>query len=216
MSQIEYAVQVNAPIDRVWSFIEDFDNWAHFVIGYQKKQIIDDKRSIWTLRGDVGMLAREVDIQVDITEWVPGERVSFDITGLTERINGSGSMVMTAVLPGEDVVDGVVGGKAGDPSWGKRLQAKMARSVIDRVAKSGETAHSSETTQAEETISAEDEQDVAYDGEASRLAGTLKLQPGGAMAPMIDMLMAPMLQPAAEDLVRGIRGALEKSTRDTA
>lgn len=204
MSQIEYAVQVNAPIDRVWSFIEDFDNWAHFVIGYQKKQIIDDKRSIWTLRGDVGMLAREVDVQVDITDWVPGERVAFDITGLTERITGSGSMVMTPVLPGEEVVSGVVGDKAGDPSWGKRLQAKVARSVVDRIVKSGEAAQTS------------DEQSVPYDGEASRLAGTLQLQPGGAMAPMIDMLMAPMLQPAAEDLVRGIRGALEKSTRDEA
>ena len=209
MSQIEYAVQVNAPVDRVWSFIEDFDNWAHFVIGYQKKQIIDDTRSIWTLRGDVGMLAREVDIQVDITEWVPGERVAFDITGLTERISGSGSMVMTPVHPGEQVVSGVVGEKAGDPSWGKRLQAKMARSVIDRVAsKSSESADTDDET---------DEADAPpYEGEASRLAGKLQLQPGGALAPMIDMLMAPMLQPAAEDLVRGIRGALEKSPRDAA
>jgi len=202
MSQIEYAVQVNAPIDQVWSFIEDFDNWAHFVIGYQKKQIIDDKRSVWTLRGDVGMLAREVDIQVDITDWVPGERVAFDITGLTERISGSGSMVMTPVMPGEEVVSGVVGGPEGDPSWGKRLQAKVARSVIDRVTGSGEGSAAADDASAAES--------APYDGEASRLAGKLQLQPGGAMAPMIDMLMAPMLQPAAEDLVRGIRGALER------
>lgn len=206
MSEIEYAVLVNAPVDRVWTFIEDFQNWARFVIGYQKMQIVDDKRSIWTLRGDMGMLAREVDIQVDITEWVPGELVEFQIVGLTERISGSGSMVMTAVQPGEEVIEGVVGSEKGGASWGKRLQAKVARSVIDRVTKESDEDEAAEA----------DESAGPYDGEASRLTGRLRLQPGGAMAPMIDMLMAPMLRPAAEDLVRGIRGALEKSGSDAA
>lgn len=200
MAEIEYTVQVDAPVDRVWAFIENFENWAPFMIGYQKMQIIDDRRSIWTLRGDVGMLAREVDIQVDITGWEPGERVEFSLTGLTERITGSGAMTMSAVQPGEQIVDGVVGGGDGGQSWSKRLQAKIARSVVDRVAKDGEA----------DSAEQDAEPAVAYEGEASRLTGKLQLQPGGAMAPMIDMLMAPMLQPAAEDLVRGIRGALER------
>lgn len=205
MSEIEYTVQVNAPVDRVWSFIEDFENWARFMIGYQRMQIIDERQSIWTLRGDVGMLAREVDLQVDITDWVPGERVGFNITGLTERITGSGSMVMSAVQPGEEVIEGVVGAEDGEKSWGKRLQSKMARSVVNRVTQDGDGA----TAPVDETSDA-----APYDGEASRLTGKLQLQPGGAMAPMIDMLMAPMLLPAAEDLVRGIRGALEKNGSD--
>ncbi|WP_022884474.1 CoxG family protein [Glaciibacter superstes] len=199
MSEIEYTVQINAPVDEVWSFIEDFQNWARFVIGYQKMELVNEKRSTWTLRGDVGMLAREVDIQVDITEWMPGERVEFQLTGLTERISGSGSMVMTAVQPGEKVIEGRVDADGSSPSWGKRLQAKVARSVIDRATTDG--GHAEVTN----------EPDVPFEGESSRLTGRLQLQPGGAMAPMLDMLMAPMLQPAAEDLVRGIRGALEKN-----
>jgi hypothetical protein len=37
----------------------------------------------------------------------------------------------------------------------------------------------------------------------------LRLTPGGPMAPMFELLMAPLLEPAAEDLAAGIRGVLE-------
>lgn len=42
----------------------------------------------------------------------------------------------------------------------------------------------------------------------SRLTFTLQIDVGGAMAPMIEMLMSPLLQPAADDICRQIATAL--------
>ena len=38
------------------TFVSDMNNWAPFLTGYQKHEIIDDTDSIWTLKGEVGML----------------------------------------------------------------------------------------------------------------------------------------------------------------
>ncbi len=51
---------------------------------------IDEAQSVWTLKGDMGVLARVVDIRVDITEWIPEKLVAFQITGVTEQVAGSG------------------------------------------------------------------------------------------------------------------------------
>ena len=102
MPEIEYSVQIAAPVEQVWAYVEILPNWAHLMIGFQKLDLVDDRRSIWTLRGNVGILSREVDIQADITLWEPLRRVEFEITGLTERISGEGSFTLARV--GDPVV----------------------------------------------------------------------------------------------------------------
>src|SRR5262249_50965991 len=54
---------------------------------------------------------------------------------------------------------------------------------------------------------------AAETGGKSRLAFHLEVTPGGPMAPMIELLMSPLLEPAAEDLAVGIRKELERQER---
>ena len=96
MPAVEHTAIVNAPIELVWRYLEEMGNWAPFLKGYQKHEEINDKESIWTLKGDVGVLCRVVEIKITITEWVEMEKISFELEGITEKVTGGGTFVPTA------------------------------------------------------------------------------------------------------------------------
>lgn len=93
MPEVEHSVTVRAPVPVVWEFIKNFDNWAPFMIGYQSYEVVDETDSIWTIKGDVGILSRTVKLRVHITEWIEGERVSFTLKGMTESVGGTGTFL---------------------------------------------------------------------------------------------------------------------------
>jgi carbon monoxide dehydrogenase subunit G len=90
LAEAEYTTTAKLPVDLIWSFVEEMDNWARFVTGYQSHEKRSDTESIWTLKGDVGVLARKLVFQVEITEWSPGKRAAFRLNGLNEAMNGDG------------------------------------------------------------------------------------------------------------------------------
>lgn len=96
MPSVEHTAIVNAPMEVVWKYLETMSNWAPYLEGYQKHEEINDKESIWTLKGDMGVLARVVQIKITITEWVDFEKIAFEIEGITERVSGGGTFIPTA------------------------------------------------------------------------------------------------------------------------
>lgn len=99
MPSVEHTATVNAPIQTVWKYLEKMSNWAPFLKGYQKHEEINDKESIWTLKGDVGVLSRVVEIKIMITQWIEMEKISFELEGITEKVTGGGTFVPTAKSP---------------------------------------------------------------------------------------------------------------------
>jgi len=99
MPSVEHTALVNAPIEVVWKYLENMSNWAPFLEGYQKHEEINDKESIWTLKGDMGVLARVVQIKITITEWIDFKKIAFEIEGITERVAGGGTFIPTAKSP---------------------------------------------------------------------------------------------------------------------
>ncbi|MFC7648488.1 SRPBCC family protein [Streptosporangium lutulentum] len=91
MIEIDYTVEIAAPIDEVWAYLWTIPNWAHLMIGFQTVKVVDEQHSVWTLKGDVGMLSREVDLEVIIDEWEPRSFLNFTVNGLTEQIAGGGT-----------------------------------------------------------------------------------------------------------------------------
>ena len=63
MPQVEYTTTIDLPRETIWEFVKDMDNWAPFLTGYQSHEAIDERDSIWTLKGDVGVLARVVRLK---------------------------------------------------------------------------------------------------------------------------------------------------------
>jgi hypothetical protein len=223
MPEVGYSMVVAAPVERVWDYVENLHNWCELMVGYQALDIVDDRRSIWTLRGDVGILSREVKVQVDITEWLPLERVTFVVTGITERLEGAGAFILQRVGPDEPAASldseapAVENSTTGEPqkkdSLLRRARFALVRRILRRVGRkalrnrqSAQAASPSKTAVINATAAAPS---VDTSAARSRFEFQLRVSPSGPMAPMIEVLMAPMLEPAAIDLADGIRKAVE-------
>ena len=97
MPSIRREAIIPLPIKQVWDFIADMNEWAHDLPGYCGHEMKSETESIWRLRGDVGIISREIDLQVIITEWVEQTRVRFSLKGVYEPVKGRGQVGITAI-----------------------------------------------------------------------------------------------------------------------
>jgi carbon monoxide dehydrogenase subunit G len=81
---------INLPIDVVWSFVKDMDNWAPLVPGYIQHEKLSESLSTWEFKSDIGILKKKVSLLVEIKEWKAPTRVSFDLTGVSDKYAGGG------------------------------------------------------------------------------------------------------------------------------
>lgn len=85
-----HKIELDIPIERVWMFVSDMDNWAPLVSGYVEHKKVNEKQSTWKFKGDIGIAQKTVHLKIDITEWQEPTKVTFDLTGLNERFTGNG------------------------------------------------------------------------------------------------------------------------------
>lgn len=196
MPEAEYTTASPLSLQEIWSFVQDMDNWARFVRGYQSHEKQSETDSTWVLKGDIGVMARRLEFRVHITEWRGPNRVCFELTGLNEPMTGAGSFEMQ---PWEG--EGAAAPSAAAPRKGRllRLFEAVVRAVLrlfgGAAARSGAAAGG------------------GAGGPASRLTFRLRIDPGGPMAPMVSALMKPVMLPAAEDLANQIMARVEELHR---
>jgi carbon monoxide dehydrogenase subunit G len=183
MPEVTYSTTMNLPREQVWEFVKDMNNWAPFLTGYQKHEIIDDTDSVWTLKGDVGILSRVVELKAHVTEWNGPERVTFTLTGLNEAVEGGGTLVMTPHVG------------AAPPPQQLGLVARFFRWLMRLFNGKGP-----ERQQLPGKVAG---------GEGSLLTFTLRMDAGGATGPLVNAMLGPALLPAAEDLANKIAAHLE-------
>lgn len=85
-----HQMKLALPIEHVWSFISDVNNWAYCIDGYIHHQMINPKQSNWKIKGDLGVVQRTVQIKVHIMEWKKPNKIMFRFSGLQGKINGNG------------------------------------------------------------------------------------------------------------------------------
>jgi len=188
LPETEYSTTARLPVEAIWAFVREMDNWAPFVTGYQSHRKEGENDSRWVLKGDVGVLSRTLEFRVHVTEWAGPHRVAFELEGLNEPLRGSGEFRME---PSEEA-----GATPPSPRCGGLLRwlealfrwlFRLFHGGVDRAARAD--ADPGET--------------------AARLSFRLRLDPGGPMAPMVSAMMKPALRPAAEDLANRIVAHLE-------
>ena len=194
MPEVEYATTLPLSRALIWDFVKDMNNWAPFLAGYQKHEILDETDSVWTLKGDVGILSRMVNLRAHITEWVDNERVAFTLTGLNEKVDGGGVLVMEDVQPDAGGAPAPAA-PARRPWFGRRFLDWLFRAMFRRM--HGE---------APKRLAAP----ATAGAVQSRLTFTLQMEAGGPTGPLVNAMLGPALLPAAEDLANKIAAHLER------
>jgi carbon monoxide dehydrogenase subunit G len=189
MPEVEYTTTMRLDRAAIWAFVKDMNNWAPFLTGYQKHEILDETDSVWTLKGDVGILSRVVKLRAHVTEWIEPDRIAFTLVGLNEKVDGGGVLVMETV-------------EAGAPpppppkrAWlGRRFLDWLFRSLFKRMNGDGPRRLAA---------------GPATGGVESRLRFTLTMDAGGPTGPLVNAMLGPAMMPAAEDLANKIAAHLE-------
>ena len=191
MAETEFSTTAKLPVETVWDFVRDMDNWASFLTGYQSHDKRSDTESIWTLKGDVGSLQRMLRFRVRVTEWAGPERVRFELEGENEPMTGDGDFRIARYEEASD-----------EPSAPRRpgLLARWLEAILRVLFR---RAHG-EVQRGEGADSGPGEGVV-------KLTFRLRLEPGGPMAPMIDAIIKPAMTIAAEDLSQKIVAHLERA-----
>ena len=187
MAEHQHQVETNLAPGTIWEFVREMDHWAPLLTGYQKHEKQSDTESVWTLKGDVGVLARTLRFRVLVTEWAGPERVTFALKGMNEPMTGEGWFKIEsagasapAPAPPPEPARGLAG-----------LWERIVRFFFRR-------ARGPAVVRAEPTGPV-----------TTRMIFRLRVDPGGPMAPMIDALMKPAMAAAAEDLAQRIVAHLE-------
>ena len=186
MAETEYSTTARLRVETIWEFVGEMDNWATFLTGYQQHEKENDFDSVWTLKGDLGVLTRTLKFRVHISEWNEPDSVRFELEGLNEQMRGGGSFELA---PDE-------GETAPTPQKGclRRLLESIFRSFFQLF--HGKVKR--------------DPAAAAGPGPGmARLTFRLRIDPGGPMAPMINAMMQPAMLAAAEDLANKIMAHLE-------
>lgn len=195
MPSVDLTRRVEATPSQVWDFVQDIDNWAPVVLGYQSHEKIDQRHSRWTLKGDVGILSRTVTFQVEITEWILAQRVAFSLSGVEELVSGEGVFVVR-----EAQTIGHSGAAATDcPGLLRRLVARLLRLL------------------APHRLLVEPVP-VSFSASAADLDFHLSLNAGGMIGPVVNAMLEPLMGTAAAGLAESIgraaaapRSAVESS-----
>jgi carbon monoxide dehydrogenase subunit G len=187
--EVEYSTTAKLPVQTIWEFVQEMDNWATYVAGYLSHEKQSESDSTWILKGDVGVLARTVKFAVHVDEWAGPSRVTFSLKGLNEPMQGSGTFLLEAY---EEAGTAPAPAR---PGLFARLLEGLARFFYRLRHGSARRAASADAGPAAGT---------------SRLTFRLRIDPGGPMAPMVNALMKPLMQPAAEDLANQILATLER------
>ena len=90
LPEAEYSTTARLPVQTIWDYVREMDNWARFLRGYQSHEKQNDTESVWVLKGNVGMVTRTVKFRVHIDEWGEPSRVRFTLKGVNEPMEGGG------------------------------------------------------------------------------------------------------------------------------
>ena len=194
MPEVNYKTNLNLSPEQIWEFVKDMDNWAPFLSGYQEHEIIDEIDSIWTLKGDVGVLKRVVKLKAHVTEWNGPEKVAFTLNGINEAVTGGGCLELVKEGAPVDEQQESSSGENKKKGIFSRFFYWLFRKMFRRIHGEGPKRLSQ----------ANFDSDII-----SQLKFTLKMEAQGPTGPLVNAMLGPAMLPAAEDLVNKIAAHLE-------
>ena len=106
MPEVKHTFEVQAPAEVVWTRISDMSYWASLIPGYVSHELVDERESLWTVKGDLGILNKTVTFRVTITEWDEPAKVGFTLKATNENVAGDGYFLAEPTGPDSTMVTG--------------------------------------------------------------------------------------------------------------
>ncbi|MEW9701815.1 CoxG family protein [Paenibacillus sp. SI8] len=92
-----HTLELPVSIQNIWGFVSDMDKWAPLVPGYIEHEILNDRQSTWSFKGDLGFMKKTVKLKIDITDWIEPTKVTFDLKGISDNFTGGGYFEAEAI-----------------------------------------------------------------------------------------------------------------------
>ncbi|WML45774.1 SRPBCC family protein [Neobacillus sp. PS3-40] len=92
-----HQVELDLPIEDIWAFVKNMDNWAPLVPGYIRHKKFNNRQSTWEFFADIGIMKKKVSLMVTIKEWIEPTKVTFDLKGLEDNFAGKGYFEAVAI-----------------------------------------------------------------------------------------------------------------------
>ncbi|WP_342514681.1 SRPBCC family protein [Sporosarcina sp. FSL K6-1522] len=142
MAIASHSVIIQAPVENVWKYVSQIENWATMVPAYKEHEQIDEQKSVWTFEGNFKGLKKTVKMELNITEFDEPSIIRFELKGLTDNFTGSGRFTAEETA-GETTMTGTIEVNAGGltgavlspvikmvlPKVTTRLTEKIARQI---------------------------------------------------------------------------------------
>ena len=140
MPEGSISFDVNAPVDRVWSFLSDMRKVGGCVPGVEAVDITAEGRANWTLKVKIGPLSQTLRVETETTEMIAPSRAQFrgradnmEMTGTIdlepkgERTAVTYTMVVVAKGPLARIMDNLM--KSRLPRQTEEFAANVKRQV---------------------------------------------------------------------------------------
>ena len=90
-------VELDIPIEVIWDFIRDENNWAPLVPGYIQHEKMNDRQISWEFKSDLVVMKKKVTLLIDIKEWNEPSKISFELKRKNEKYIGEGYFEAKAI-----------------------------------------------------------------------------------------------------------------------
>jgi len=91
MLEHSLSVEVEASLQRIWTFVSKLENWASSMPGYRTFDAISERESLWNLNIGFGSLVRAVLVRAQVELWREPSEVEFTYRLEKDPVHGDGS-----------------------------------------------------------------------------------------------------------------------------
>lgn len=119
---------ISLPIEKVWLFVKDMDNWAPLIPGYISHQKLTERESTWEFYQDIGIIKKKISLLVTIQEWIEPSKVTFNLKGLSDKFSGSGYFLAEPMGKNKTSITGFLEIKA-EGALGKVINKALKTSI---------------------------------------------------------------------------------------
>lgn len=131
-----HQVVVDLPINKVWDFVKDMDNWAPLIPGYIQHRKFTNRQSTWEFYSIIGFIKKKISLMVTIKEWIEPTKVTFHLKGLNEEFTGSGYFLAEAIDKNKTRITGyleITAGGAMGPLVNRALKSYLPKVTKEMV-----------------------------------------------------------------------------------